>query len=683
MRLRTLTASGIVAGLVLVSMALGVAAPAQAAGLGSIYNAYQLLDYRSTVSGAELYAENPANVQEAWGSNAARMITRGAIQSSSGLTYGLAQLTPDAIPIKQLPDVPIASQLAGRWKTPTFTGVGLNKPSGVVGATVAMTAYQYRASIADGVTSWLGVDATGSVCGSSWASTGFVNFLTGQDCDGFANDLQASQQNTDVSSDYGVGAPVCNVGSSFCLQGFAQLVTGSYNWSGNVLWGATQCLQASGTPPTSGANVLLVYQYGGVARYMVASAAVAQGSTPAVHPCAPLPGVSLLANAPSQSSLQSQVASMVPECFVPTTSAGGAPTGWQDCTAAGSVQVVSNGGDPDRTIACTYTFSDGTTATGTTPTFKESDGSIPAPVCPIVPSGLTATHMKIVENGGGQSNVLVDQDAAPDPLTTVPSGFTSNAPAGVDSQYCQTNYCILDLVDLKSGDSCFNEAATCDGWFTDANRATDYKCTYGGKDADMQQCYMYAHIFNTAKRVAGDPYADPMTGDDLGGGTGPSLDGSTMGNVPGPAINPDGSYASCLGGTYSSFNPIQWVLRPIQCGLEWAFVPRQSVLQSDVAQMQGQWNSKMPGQIAGIIGGIAFVPPTGCSGIAVPIDWLTHKSGQTMRIMAACPGDTLANVALWARIIGDVMFTVYGAIAVTRHIAGVVQYGGVGGGGAS
>ncbi|MNL86288.1 hypothetical protein D3C87_2149360 [compost metagenome] len=51
--------------------------------------------------------------------------------------------------------------------------------------------------------------------------------------------------------------------------------------------------------------------------------------------------------------------------------------------------------------------------------------------------------------------------------------------------------------------------------------------------------------------------------------------------------------------------------------------------------------------------------------------------------MNACPGQPLADLAFWSRVFGNLTFTVYGAIAITRHISRIVGYDGIGAGGSS
>lgn len=643
MRLRALASGSIVAGILAAAMALGVAAPADAAGLGSdAFGDSNLLNYRSTLTGAALYAQNSTAAKTAWGSNYVANVTKSAAAARAGAVYGNIESVPDAIPIRQMGDIPVSPKLLGNWKAPRFTGVGLNKPSGVVGATVAMTAFQYRADIANGVTSWLGIDATGAVCGSSWASSGFVNFITGQDCNAFdASQAAKDAANQDVVPGVS-GGKVCDPAApAYCIT-LERIAT----YPPNPNYGGL-CFAETG-PASSGTGRFALAFSDGVVDY------TSSGGDGGQNLGATCPAGQLWVNGYRGASMPYARAQLVTRYGF----ANGARDAW-----AASTPVVTSDGDPDRQLLCTYTFSDGTSANGVTTSFKDGE-AMPAPLCPVVPSGLTAKHIKVEEIGGGVDNVLTDQDAAPDTLTTVPDGFTANAPAGVDATYCQTNVCLLDLIDVKSNDTCFDEAATCDGWFSDPNRDADYKCTYGGRDADMQQCYMYAHVFNTSKRLAGDAYADPKTGEDVGGETGPDLDTQTMGNSPAPAINPDGSIISCLGGTYAAFNPLQWVLRPIQCAAEWAAVPRPAVIEADIQGVQHSWDQTAPGKLANAVAGWNLQPVmTGCAGYTWPN---VYGSGKSLTMGNACPGQPLAALAVWSVRITDVLAVVGGGLALVR-----------------
>ncbi|HEY4225916.1 MAG TPA: hypothetical protein VGM70_08895 [Pseudolysinimonas sp.] len=612
--------------------------------------AQDLSAFMIDVHGAALFDSMPAYAKAAWSKQYAAQAAQNAGMYRAGLIYGnvdaehLASVTPIADPTYTLPRTPAFS--ASKFLKPTAPDVGA--------ATAAATAFAMRSDIADGVTSWMGVDANGAVCGDPVAGgDNFINFITGQDCSIYRQ-AEGTTVNADVSTAT-FGGLACNVAGTYCLQLIADIYTYSHSGSGTYTPIHVYCLKTTGT----GSSVS--FHHPGAPSW--SSAGVSTGVTNGT----PIGGPHWVCPAAASGSYQDTIgaqSSTILANMVP------APT-WDNYNAyfAGAYPGTGNRAstttpdpDPLRTLKCTYTFSNGSSANASTAGFRESAGAYPAPICPVVPSGLTLTHMKVEEISAGIDNVLQDEDTT--------DSYQDHAAA--DQALCSTQACILDLQDLTNGVSCFSEGDTCDGWLTDPDRDTKYACEYGGQADDIQDCYVYAQVFNTASRLAGAPYADPHTGEDTGGQTGFSEDQQ---NLQRPAESPDDVARNCFGGTYSAFNPLEWVVKPIQCGLEWAFVPSSVAVQDAAENMTHDWDDHAPGQLATMVANWHFdLTASGCSRSATLN--LGFGGPQTFDVWNFCPGSPAAAVAPWSRALLDAGCAVGAIVAIRRAIAGTVDYKG-------
>jgi len=140
-----------------------------------------------------------------------------------------------------------------------------------------------------------------------------------------------------------------------------------------------------------------------------------------------------------------------------------------------------------------------------------------------------------------------------------------------------------------------------------------------------------------------------------------------------PVKDPE-STRKCMPEGWGVFNPVEWVQKPVQCALEWAFVPRPSVVKTELDGLTAPWATKMPAQLANVITAMDFQAPTGCNGIRVNVYFL----GDPFQIMNACPGQPLAGMALWSRVFGNIAFSVFGLVAMSRYIARVFGFSGIG-----
>jgi len=103
--------------------------------------------------------------------------------------------------------------------------------------------------------------------------------------------------------------------------------------------------------------------------------------------------------------------------------------------------------------------------------------------------------------------------------------------------------------------------------------------------------------------------------------------GGDPGTLPGggtaPLPSPTGTATTngdCWAGGAFSWNPVDWVLRPVECALAWAFVPSAAAVSGPIADFKTTWNSKPPGSL--IVGATTVFASIGngwdggCSGAA-------------------------------------------------------------------
>lgn len=334
---------------------------------------------------------------------------------------------------------------------------------------------------------------------------------------------------------------------------------------------------------------------------------------------------------------------------------------WSTTGSGSWSQPASSSADPDRTISCQVTGSDGIVYDAQTETFRESMVSaIPAPVCPVLPPEVYPERIKIDELGGPQPAELYNE-----PTTPEYQQFQQTFPD------CDSGTCMLDL--LKNDKSCFQTPADCLDWFSDPNKTSTYSCTYGSVAVDLAECNVYAPSF-TSDPSAGTQYGDPTTGEALPSTVPNTRDAQySNGSVADPS-----QPRQCMPTGWGVLNPIEWVLRPVQCALEWAFVPRQSVIEAQLGTLLPLYVDTMPGQLHLAVSDWSFTaPPTNCNGITLDMSWIP---GQTsVQMLNACPGDPLEPFAGWAKFFFYVAFTVVGTLGSIRNAAATIGYRGIGG----
>jgi hypothetical protein len=630
------------------SMVFGVAAPAQAISIGG---ADDLWKYVQTIKGSQLQAASKIG-QEAWTRNTARVAASNANLYTAGTIYGnfdpgdLAEVIPIDKPVDYAPGKRIRLGSGARGITlPAYQGSYLQKAlGGIGGQVIAFSAFAFRADIANGVMSWFGQDDTnGLVCGTDFGGAeGIVNFITGQDCAMY----EAAQEyiaNSDVVEGVTGGWSCTNVGT----QGRDVCIKLLYKETSASPYGGTGervryyfDVTIDGTHQNVTPDPYYLNQFGVWVR---ARATSAEGLTwnSAPFPQTPRGNLDNAYNSKLHSDRMVQYRS----------------------GAEGVAQEVTDvEADPERYFECRVHLSSGPVLTGVSAPFRESERALVEPNCPATPDGSTPILVEVYEVSPMGSTLVWSQEPTPEHLD-YEEEF---------GEQCQERTCLLDLVQLSSGKSCFGLVDACDGWMTSPTRDADYACLYGGVSQPMQECYVYANVFNKQKRLAGNAWADPATGDDLGGSVSLRFDESLMGA---PARSPDGIRA-CGGAGWGEPNPLEGVLRPIQCALEWAFVPRAAYVEAQGVRLTTALDEHAPGQLVNLVGGWSLDPSpmTGCRKTVAwsPADAFDTGTGQTV-LWDVCPGSELEFLGTMSRTVVGVSFAVMVFLVLKRSVGKTVD----------
>ncbi|WBU38527.1 hypothetical protein [Homoserinibacter sp. YIM 151385] len=643
--LRSIAAASAVAAIVLGSILVGVIAPpgAVAASRGPL-DPGSAWDYMLTIKGAQLYDTNTDAAKAAWTDQYKRQSASSATAYSIGSQYGHFERDELAgvIPINKINEPISKSRYNFGSRIPAFKAKEFFKPTaaGVGALGMAATGFAFRADMANGALSWFGLDGQGMVCADPFFSGGFANFITGQDCDMWA---QAAEYEAFVNSDVEAGVNLTLCGLPIRKS------------NADTVLVQDGCLTRLG-PATQGSARIWCFasNYGGPDATAVMHAIqirwASPGGTTKLTTATPSLGYPQTAD----TSCRAAHATAKTQFYIGTASESQqfdpvAMRPWVNGTTGPWTEVTDQEADPERTLTCTITLNNGSKIKDTTAPYKESSGSFPEPRCPQVPPEFYPVRTTLTDSEG---NVLWDEETSDDFQEYMAE----------DHQRCTKDRdCVLDLVYKPTGLSCFGMGDKCDGWML--NKA-DYQCQYGGRNVSIGECHIYAQIFNYQRRVEGRPYADPRDGDEITGTTGSRFDQQLFAR---PWQDPTKA-RSCGGGSNFSVNPLDFVFRPVQCALEWAFAPRLSVVQGTNANIGQAWRSTPPGKLIAIVQGwnLSF-NVNGCGGFPARFDY--GDATVNIGIPSACPGTPLADAASKVRLFSSIA-TVFGAAFAILRMAG-------------
>jgi hypothetical protein len=280
-------------------------------------------------------------------------------------------------------------------------------------------------------------------------------------------------------------------------------------------------------------------------------------------------------------------------------------------------------------------LADGTIATITETTVSPQGGGLAVPSCAAAYPG--SHGVKMLVNGAPTGAPLIKQYEANWDHSSVL--YPNCVGAGVACSY----------VLRYNGVPCVAGQTECIGWALKQDTQPDkYECWYGPYQLTLADCGLLERAYEpngttlTKLNTDGDPRTYDVT--DPNGNPIPGLvPGGTPAPAPAPSPPPAGApggapvpidptaplpgpttppttAGNCWSSSGASWNPLDWVLRPVQCALSWAFVPSSAQISGPIADFKTTWNSKPPGSLivgaSTVFGAIGTGWDGGCSGSA-------------------------------------------------------------------
>lgn len=691
MRVRKALAAGLVVGLL--AVLIGAAAPATAAPswpsgwnpkqfminvLGSVLSAAGGDNpfKRTVIAADQKFDHSWEGLEQQWkkpgGAGAPQSYDDYVIQKQTYFAQnGLTSVPGDV-------NHPNSKKYVATAKPPATKATAMKKIAKVGGPLVALTAFEFRADIANGVVGMFGIDTNGAVCSNPVASEGFVNFLTGQDCAPYKL-AQEYTPNVDLTPEMingfcgnitGIDAPPAN---GAIITDYQPKCRGGISYArpsqGNGQW------RKWNAPSVSSATVLP----NGAIRFQINLGGEPlalngwNNFNPSVnYRCIDATGkvVTLAGNGGNglgRTTTWEVGCAANHRLLVWMTT----PLDGQEATPITQTPHVSKylliyvqgqplselvDPDPQRTLNCTITGDDGNTYTSQSEPYSEAGGLIAPPKCPELPAGVGAVGINLTENGPMGPRELYNQ-----PTTEEYKQWWQQYPE------CRDGACSLDLVQKTNQRSCFSsvgEAELCRDWFTDPQRDAKYQCTYGVHAVSLTECYVYADVFKPEKVLNGQAYTDPKTGDVVAGQSSP---GAASIALRRPIVDPS-NFTGCLDTGWAAANPVEWVMVPVQCALQWAFAPRPGVVLAEFAGVENAWAKKPPAVITGTVSEWNITPTmSGC-------DKTVNFLGAPLQVWNVCPGSPYEWLAITSRLILNISVTVGVVWAIRRLTSSTVNY---------
>jgi hypothetical protein len=535
----------------------------------------------------------------------------------------------------------------GQFRIPATKLGALARSAG--GALTVVSGYQFGTAIGGGILDVIGFDRTGAVCSqTSGVVQTMVGILTGVDCEQwneFAEDFEA---NAGLEPGFSSGT-VCATAGTYA--GACMTITGRsqkiYPPGGPAQIHDRYCVYTTAGGPTA-ISMRLQFTDGSI-------------SNAQVYWTAP-PGNTVVAEGLTYCGTQVLTTNQKP----PISGFGWQSSADPSLTLAPAAELSTN---PTRTLKCVVLGDDGITYTKVGEPYTEDEGVLPAPSCPDLPPGVDAVTITVYETVGGEDTQLWQESTTPEYQE-----HQSSYPE------CAGGTCMLDLRTV-AGVSCFQTPTECANWFSDPNKADKFNCWYGTHAVDLAECNVYGPSFKPDAQTNGTPLGDPENGTqtDAPPGANPGADKDTFGQ---PVQDP-ASERQCFPEGWGVLNPVEWVTKPVQCALQWAFVPRQSKVDTFTARVNTLYSNSPPGKVAIAVSTFAFpvIAEGGCSGITVDMGWL-ERDGivgdfPELHLASACPGEPLHPFAVFTNLALTVACAVLAFKVWPGLVGRIFNYGGV------
>lgn len=306
--------------------------------------------------------------------------------------------------------------------------------------------------------------------------------------------------------------------------------------------------------------------------------------------------------------------------------------------------------------------------------------SIPDALCP---SGELAVDTRI---GWKESGQTTETEIVPRDTGRVPATIKELPTTYPDCFGPSTSGCSLRLFKIGTGgllESCGAIGELCPDWAMQPDVATKYQCQYGATSISINYCSAYrAPLIGVLPNIdSGGTLLTPTAPVPPATSLQQLVDttGSTQ-TAPNRPVQDPTQPSNCFPTGWGVLNPASWVLQPIKCALEWAFVPRQSAVDDATAHVQAKWAESMPGKVVASLLTFSFTGPgTGCQGLAVNMNWGPGVQLGTKYFLAACPGDFFAPWAPLFNVFITGATAIVGFFGAARHVGGIFGYGSIGG----
>lgn len=302
-----------------------------------------------------------------------------------------------------------------------------------------------------------------------------------------------------------------------------------------------------------------------------------------------------------------------------------------DCPAAYQPTVK----DQDVTTTTTVTDDDGTTHVSSLGGQKSSDSS-----------GLLPRHVQAGLKDDGTIGGTLSFSAS------TAGGKSDLGTASLDGIYPNIAGKRLDLIDLKTGKSCFSEGYACADWVKETQQivpdhqltvdfkgttkeypALTYKCSYDvpGKitEVPLGECIVYAPQFEQEAQKSGQTTGRP--------------DGSTSTNT---TAEPDTGYSwsDCVKSATSE-TAAAWLYSPVTCAAHQLFIPDEKIMTTTASKFQRDTSDGISAQFRDLQTnwGALFqdFSDHGCHGVFVSFNWADIPILQDAEVLNACPGSDL------------------------------------------
>ena len=341
--------------------------------------------------------------------------------------------------------------------------------------------------------------------------------------------------------------------------------------------------------------------------------------------------------------------------------------------------ILSHGeAKPKRYLKCSMTFTVSGLKSRKSAEFTEDQG-MPQPLCPVPSSKADRPTGSIV---------LAECFVADNACQTIGTTSVSQEYGDWFDTYpeCRGGQCKLDL-EKKDGArpwaSCFDLENVCAGWWKDDAKTDHYQCVYGTHDVSINECKAYARLFKPEAIDTCSPYADPSTGEWSGGKNGDgcgktTTTGTTTATEIGTGLTDPETREAC-NGDGNGFDPAGFIVGGLKCIMEWAFVPRPTVIEAEASAVTHSWDSTIFGQVPALVSPFESLPIwDGCEGIPIyieihwPLEWVLDWN-----FGAACDAP-MADTAATVRAVGGGILGLLGIIWLVNSIGSAIGMRGVG-----